>query len=1005
MNYTLLVTPPKVAFAMEHTRHQATAEVDCEDEPTLIVQLRPPQHALDHNIVRAASTALPALAPTIEDLGLTLPRGICAYEMKKVDGTPLSRLQQHGHSLDDRAAKRLERLITSFADLIAQNWHSPREVHDITRTVRADSPMDEHPSMLTQCRGKVGSTMISRLERLASELPDAYLRERARETMRAIQRMEDYPVVLNHGDLIPSNILVDHDTWEITGLVDWAEAEYLPFGTCLYGLEHLLGTISQDPAKSGPKWTYFNGATQLRELFWSRLIDAIPELEARMGDVRVMRDVVRLRLITSLSVLSFAAIVVGFAPPRVRKKSVASNHVLIFTTLIRHSAVPFRRRDSWELTLNIMVSTRRGTANAEPDTAGIGQPRPLRQASDTIHIIVPSVKKVDKAQKNRRVPETPPRMALSGNISEHDLSLTSPSTGESPVVLTITTAKERQGSTDPTDRTVSSALRRLAPKPFANMSGSSHNPIIVDGTSPPPRRATRAPKRRQKHKKLSEPHQFIGNGYRELYSYGVSRPALAAMPANGSTFTGHQSHDIYRMMSAKITAAPEVSPNAAWGRHTLNVPFEVQYPLSAPVLAQHAPQHQPAYAQHYHVQVPSNTYVLPMVPSQNENSLRRRAVHHIQEYSRTSPQKRKFADADLAETSDGEAKEHQRHARPKSSRPTAQSNATPASSVHNVDQHNIHRPTVHRDPDPNLLVSHLIEHTSLITSLLQVYPHSTDKKGLQNEISMMVQIQNQYMSAWMEAESQSSRKRTKNNGDGAVNLATHPQPIITPAMKVQSEKDHTVRQALSADADMWQDGTGHGVADAFAVAPQSSPVASTSNGKAGADNAVVKTPPQSITDPGATSTRYKGNLITPVRREAPQTLEQMSKAAKNSPVTINYTSQPFTPPKDLGTPTKLPPLSASSPITPTTKDGASSQHGNGKHSSSRSKHITPIRPVLSSEHGKLQAPGTKNASSSFRSESSSDFGTQRPVFRFERRVAGEGGEAEANDDATPTVNE
>ncbi|KAI4930417.1 hypothetical protein J4E85_005044 [Alternaria conjuncta] len=275
---------------MENTRHQATAEVDCEDEPALIVQLRPPQHALDHNIVRAASTAHPALAPTIEDLDLSLPRGICAYEMRKVDGTPLSRLQQHGHSLDDSAGKRLEGLITSFADLIAQSWHSPQEVHDITRTVRADSPMDERPSMLAQCRGKVGSTMISRLGRLASELPDTYLRERARETMRAIQRMEDYPVVLNHGDLIPSNILVDQNTWEITGLVDWAEAEYLPFGTCLYGLEHLLGNMTTSLPGSALTWNYLNGATQLRELFWSRLIDAVPELEARMGDVRVMRD-------------------------------------------------------------------------------------------------------------------------------------------------------------------------------------------------------------------------------------------------------------------------------------------------------------------------------------------------------------------------------------------------------------------------------------------------------------------------------------------------------------------------------------------------------------------------------------------------------------------------------------------------------------------------------------------------------------------------------------------
>ncbi|KAI4701941.1 hypothetical protein J4E89_010460 [Alternaria sp. Ai002NY15] len=667
-------------------------------------------------------------------------------------------------------------------------------------------------------------------------------------------------------------------------------------------------------------------------------------------------------------------------------------------------------------TLNIMVSTRRGTANAEPDTAGIGRPRPLRQASDTIHIIVPSAKKVEKAPEKQQAPSTPLKMALSGNISEHDLSLTSPSTGESPEVLTITTPKKRQGSTDLTDRTVSSALRRLALKPFANMSGSSHNPIIVNEDPSPPRRVTRAPKRRQKHKKLSEPHQFIGNGYRELYSYGVSRPALAAMPAHGSTFTGHQSHDIYRMMSAKITAAPEVSPNAAWGRHTLNVPFEVQYPLSAPVLAQHAPQHQPSYAQHYHVQVPSNTYILPMVPSQNEDSLRRRAYHHIQEYSRPSPQKRKMADADLAETSNDEAREHQRHARPQSSRLTTQTNATPTSRVRNVDQHRNHTPTVHRDPDPNLLVSHLIEHTSLITSLLQVYPHSTDKRGLQNDISMMVQIQNQYMSAWMETESQSSRKRTKNNGDGAVTLASHPQPITTPAMDVQNEKDHTVRQALSADADMWQDGTGHGVADAFAAVPPSSPAASSVDGKMVAPESVPSSAtrerhhvqeridteitvatisPQSIPAPGATSTTHKGIIITPIRRGAPQTLDQMSKAAQDSPKSVIYMSHPFTPSKDLRTPTKLPPRSASSPVTPINKDDAPSHHGNGKHSSSRSKRSTPTRPALSSEVGKLQVPGNGDASSSFHSESSSDFGTRRPVFRFERRVAGEGGETEA----------
>ena len=673
-----------------------------------------------------------------------------------------------------------------------------------------------------------------------------------------------------------------------------------------------------------------------------------------------------------------------------------------------------------------MVSTRRGIANAEPATAGTGQSRPPRQASDTIHIIVPSVKQVEIAPEKRKVPSTPPKMALSGNIGEHDLSLTSPSTGKSPEVLTIMTPKKRQGSTDPTDRTVSSALRRLVPKPSANMSGSSHNPIIVNETSSPPRRATRAPKRRQNHKKLSEPHQFIGNGYRELYSYGVSRSALAAMPTNGSTFTGHQSHDIYRMMSAKITAAPDTSPNAAWGRRTLNVPFEVQYPLSAPVLAQHTPQYDPSSAQHYHVQVPCSTYSYPVVASQNENSLSRRAVHHIQEYSRTSPQKRKLVDADLAKTSDDEAREHQRHARPQSSRPTTQLNATPASRVNNFDQHRNHRPTVHRDSDPNLLVSHLIEHTSLITSLLQVYPYSTDNKGLQNDILMMVQIQNQYMTAWMEADSQNSRKRMKSNSDGAASLASHPQSTTTPAMKIQNEKDHILRQILSADADMWQDGTGHGVADAFAVAPALSPVTSTSDGKVaaptsmlssatrhrhdihekiGTDHTVVKTRRQSISDPGATSTRHKSILITPIQRGAPRTLNHMSKVAKDNPRGMIYTSHPYTPSKDLRTPIKLPPRYAGSPVTPTTKDDASSQHGNSKPSSHSSKHITFLQPARISEAGELQVPSNGDASSSFHSESSSDFRTRRPVFRFERRITGEGGEAEAEIVPSQTVEE
>ncbi|CAA9960746.1 hypothetical protein PTMSG1_04130 [Pyrenophora teres f. maculata] len=196
-------------------------------------------------------------------------------------------------TLNTQARSKLQRLVISFADFIAHAWQSSSmtqtQSHD--RTTRADSPMDEHLNTLSRCSGKVGSSIVHRLEKLAAGLPDAWLRERADEALCAVQRMTDYPVVLNHGDLIPSNILANEQTWEITGIVDWAEAEYLPFGTCLYGLEHLLGYVVPASLNGPLTWVYFNDAEQLRGLFWTRLVAVVPDLSAQLQYVRAMRDV------------------------------------------------------------------------------------------------------------------------------------------------------------------------------------------------------------------------------------------------------------------------------------------------------------------------------------------------------------------------------------------------------------------------------------------------------------------------------------------------------------------------------------------------------------------------------------------------------------------------------------------------------------------------------------------------------------------------------------------
>lgn len=297
-SYTLLATLP----AESYIEHDVELPFDKEEglgNKGLMIQLRPARHAFNLDILHAARITYSLMAPKVRALDLDLPRGLCAYEMEKLPGIPFSRLQPYHRTLQPGIEAKMAGLVTSFADLMAKTWPSGLKDPATSRIVRADSPLDTMPTRLPQCTGKVGSTITDRLQKLASELPVAPLRLRAQSTLMAIHHLVDYPVVLTHGDLIPSNILVDEDTWQITGMIDWAETEFLPFGMCLYGLEHLLGFLARPRLlesqivpihDEGSAFEYYDNAALLRDLFWRRLLEAVPELQARRKDVEMMRD-------------------------------------------------------------------------------------------------------------------------------------------------------------------------------------------------------------------------------------------------------------------------------------------------------------------------------------------------------------------------------------------------------------------------------------------------------------------------------------------------------------------------------------------------------------------------------------------------------------------------------------------------------------------------------------------------------------------------------------------
>lgn len=138
------------------------------------------------------------------------------------------------------------------------------------------------PSSVTL--GKVGSSLVSRLQLLSTSLPLGF-RPIAKKLLEDVELVTSLPWVFTHGDLVAGNIMVDPVDGGLTGLVDWAEAEYLPFGVCLYGLEEMLGAMT----KGG--WRYCVQAERLRGLFWEELRRTIGEGGEVVERVRMARDV------------------------------------------------------------------------------------------------------------------------------------------------------------------------------------------------------------------------------------------------------------------------------------------------------------------------------------------------------------------------------------------------------------------------------------------------------------------------------------------------------------------------------------------------------------------------------------------------------------------------------------------------------------------------------------------------------------------------------------------
>ncbi|KAK2004881.1 hypothetical protein LX36DRAFT_237472 [Colletotrichum falcatum] len=285
----------------------------------LLVQFRPRRHAIDAGMCAEARDVLGGgIVPGVEDLGVLTgletagtrtgdsDDALCAYALERAGGVSLTQFRgsSAASGTDPRACRR--RIVADLAVVFADAWRGRRGGRDVVK-------------------GKVGGSLRWRLEVLVEGLTGE-LRAVARRAMEELAEVEEsLPWVVTHGDLVPDNILVHPLPWEegdgaggrrrkemreraggLVGLIDWAEAEWLPFGVGMYGLEEVLGedVLVEDDGHGtnggadATRFEYYPEAGALRSLFWD-------EVGRVVGDEEVIR---RARLAQVLGVLLWRGI-------------------------------------------------------------------------------------------------------------------------------------------------------------------------------------------------------------------------------------------------------------------------------------------------------------------------------------------------------------------------------------------------------------------------------------------------------------------------------------------------------------------------------------------------------------------------------------------------------------------------------------------------------------------------------------------------------------------------
>lgn len=140
------------------------------------------------------------------------------------------------------------------------------------------------------------------LDMLFLELPESLhlTINKVRENLSLLFR-PDFPMVLQHDNLLENNFHVEEATGHITGIVDWANAKVAPDGISLGELEVVLGI------QTNSDWYFHPSHVRLRKQFWNTFdseIGEVSDLDRRSMEVARLMGLLRMHGIEWKSAMS-----------------------------------------------------------------------------------------------------------------------------------------------------------------------------------------------------------------------------------------------------------------------------------------------------------------------------------------------------------------------------------------------------------------------------------------------------------------------------------------------------------------------------------------------------------------------------------------------------------------------------------------------------------------------------------------------------------------------------